>query len=640
MRRPSITLWLSGAAFVALVFTTGAAPAAAQVGVRVAEVPDGAVRVDGSLRDWREVTFATLGRGSNASLRYALGADRRGFYLAAEVRDQRMVRTARPGPNEDAIVLTFAMPARRGYTGTEVSIYAGIPGRQAGSATVGAVGSRPSPARGVRVVEGPRRGGAGYIVEAFIPFAAIPGAARWQEGRLAVRLVDVDSEARPEVANAPASERVDPRHLERLPSIVAEGGEAGMLRTFLHSRGIEGATPRFDLRGDVQGDARPERIVVVNTFIVIMGEGYRDGAAFDFFQLPITSAAEVRSGQLTDLDRSGKKELVLTLRQQDQRGSRDLFQSFSFNDGIRPHFGLEVRKQTHDGFVEARVSVRPQRRGPPLIEVRAGRAEGLDAENFRESPAAGVEPILLPWGPHRSRTYRWDGRRFAILRETPNPRYVDPATARRDQPSGRTERAAPVPPSVDQMLVAFKRQAGLPRNARPSVRIDTNVADTPTAEHLFVFGTNLVVLGTDFRGGNGFFHFQIPANSAADVVSVQAADLTGDGRAEVLIRIRRVAGDVIREVLLVQQFRRSEFARILAVEVARTQGTNSIQNEVRVIGRGNRRRLTIGPGRARGWSREAWPFAEGGTGDGIEALLLPWRDEQRRYRYAGGRLSP
>jgi len=625
----------------ALLFTAG--PVWAQVGVRVAEIPEDAVRVDGSLRDWRRQRFARLGRSDDAQMRYALGADRRGFYLAAEVTDNRMVRNVRPGVTEDAIVLTFAMPAGRGHRGTDVWVYAGIPGRQAGSASVGSVGGRPQAARGVRVVEGPRRsGGSGYVVEAFIPFAAIEGGARWQEGRMAVRLVDVDSEARPEVVNEPASARVDRRNLARLPTIEAEGGAAGMLRSFLHDRGLEGTTPRFDLRGDVQGDGRPERIIVVDTYVLAMGEGFRDGTAYDIFQLPITTAADVRAGRLVDLTGDGKKELALTMRQHGGGGSRDLWHTFSFDGGhIRPQFGIEVRKETHGGFIEARLEVRRARRGPALVVVRTGRAEGLDAESFREATATEVEAILLPWGPVSERTYQWDGTRFATLRETENRR------AHRDEPSRpRTESrepeerrpTTPVAPTVREMITAFKRQAGLPANARADVRRDANLAQGPTEEHLFVFGTNLVVVGTDFRGGNNFFHFGIPAATGADVLSVRTADLTGDGREEVLITIRRNAGDVQREILLVQQFRRQEFARILMVEVARAQGESSIRNEVRVRGRGNARHLEVAPGRARGWDASSWPFADG-TGDGVGALLLPWRDRLATYRYSRGRLT-
>jgi hypothetical protein len=627
-------------AVVAGLLTAG--PVYAQVGVRVAEVPEGGVRIDGSLRDWRRIRFARLGSGADASFRYAVGADARGFYLAAEVSDNRMVRTQRPSTTEDALVLTFAMPRGNGYRGTDVWIYAGIPGRQAGAAGVASVGGRPRTADGIRVVEGPRRNGApGYVVEAFVPFRAVAGAARWQDGRMAIRLVDVDREARPEVEDEVASARVDPRNLGRLPSIEAEGGNAGMLRAFLQDRGLEGTRPRFDLRGDVQGDGRPERIVVVDTYVLAMGPGFRDGNAYDIFQLPITTAADVRAGRLVDLTGDGKKELVLTIRQRGGGGSRDLWHSFSFDGAqIRPQFGVEVRKETQEGFIEAEVNVRRARRGPALVVVRAGRARGLTPETFREARATEVEAILLPWGPVSERVYQWDGSRFATLRETENPRAHRESSSENRSSSETTTRTRPTAPSgptIREMVAAFKRQAGLPGDARPSTHVEANLAEGRTEEHLFVFGTHLLVVGTRFRRGANFFHFQIPAASADDVVSVRTADLTADGREEVLIRVRRPAGDVQREILLVQQFRPTEFARIGMIEVARSQEGNSIRNEVRIQGRGRGARLTIRPGRARGWNASSWPFADG-TGDGVDPLLLPWRDRAVTYSYSGGRL--
>ena len=73
------------------------------------------------------------------------------------------------------------------------------------------------------------------------------------------------------------------------------------------------------------------------------------------------------------------------------------------------------------------------------------------------------------------------------------------------------------------------------------------------------------------------------------------------------------------------------------VEVGRSQDGNSVSNEVRIEGRGRSARLSVRPGRARGWNASSWPFADG-TGDGIDALLLPWRDRAVTYRYANGRL--
>jgi hypothetical protein len=116
---------------------------------------------------------------------------------------------------------------------------------------------------------------------------------------------------------------------------------------------------------------------------------------------------------------------------------------------------------------------------------------------------------------------------------------------------------------------------------------------------------------------------------------VQAADVTGDQRAEVLLRVRQTFGEVTREVLIVHQLAERAFPRLLSVEVARRQGERSVSNEVRTNGGA----LEIRPGRARGFSASDWPFSPDAN-DSVTPLLLPWRDRAVRYVLRQGRLAP
>ena len=629
-------------AFTAAAAALWSSGASAQVGLRVEQVTDGAVRVDGSLRDWRGVRFVDVGGGSDAALRYALRYDGAGIYVGATVTDERMVRTARPTTNEDAIVLTVATPAGRGrYRAVDVWLYAGVPGAQAASAAVGPLGGRPRAASAIRVVEGPARGG--YVLEAHVPFAAIPGGARWEDGRGAIRLRDVDAEARPEVESELTSATIDPRHPERLPTFEPTGGDRATLRDFLRRQGLDGTQPRHDLRGDVAGDAAPERVIVVDRYVLVLGRG---ASSFLYLDLPVVSAAGVRDADLVDLTGDGKREIAITMRQSNARGSRDLWQVYTVGeDAIRPMFGIELRKETSQGFVESRLAVRRARRGAALIEVTAGQAHGLDAETLRESPPADVEAMLVPWGPKLSKTWQWDGQRFAVVRERDNPEYRDPAASTpSERAAGGTSRpsgAAPAQaraPSVDDLVAAFKRQAGVAPRARPRFRAVANVAEGREDEHVMVFDSALLVVGPGFRGGTGWFHFALPVASAEDVLSVETADLTGDGRQELLFRVRRAVEDVQREILIVHQFRPTGFPRLLAVEIAREQGNARIENEVSVQRARRASVLQIAPGRARGWDAQSWPFQDG-TGDGVGPILLPWRDRAARYEYRGGELT-
>ncbi|MEM9196168.1 MAG: hypothetical protein AAGF12_43790, partial [Myxococcota bacterium] len=382
------------------------------------EVAENGVRIDGALRDWRGIRFLRLGSGDDAALEYAFLYDARGFYLGARVRDERHVRTRRPGAREDAIIVTFAVPLGPRLRGTDVWLHAGTPGRQASSGATSAVGGSPRPARSIRVVEGPLEGG--YALEAFVPWSLVGGAERWQSGRVAIRLRDVDREARPEVEQELASAEVHPARLDRLPEIEATGGADAMLRSFLRSRDLRGVRPRFDLVGNVAGDRRPERVVLVDRYVVVMGPGYRNGSAFDFFELPVIGPGDISEASLGDLTADGLGELQVKLRQSNELGSRRLWQAYRFDrERIEPALGIEIRKETSHGFVENSLRVRPARGRAPTITVTVGASRGLSEENYREAPPQGLQPILLPWGAVSARSFQWNGSRFDVTTETP-----------------------------------------------------------------------------------------------------------------------------------------------------------------------------------------------------------------------------
>jgi len=595
------------------------------------------VRVDGSLRDWGDASFADVGSGDDASMRFALGADDEGLYVGAEVRDDRLVRTARPGPREDAVIVTLSIGQGRRARVSDIYLFAGVSGRSAASAGIASrIGGRPRPLSGARVVEGPRRRGRGYVIEAFIPFARIPGGARWEDGRATVRLRDVDSEAHPEVASEPAFVSTD-----ALVPLMPAGGASGVLEQFLASRSLGAARPTHTLRGDVSGDRRPERVFVVDRYVVVTGPEYGGGRGYSFHQLAVRQARDVRDAELRDLTGDGKSELVVVIRQRNDQGERDLWQVLSFaGNDPRPIWAIEIRKAIGRGSVEARIRVlRARGRQPPEIEIRAHRAQGLDRESYRETPADDAQPMLLPWGPIRSRRYRWSGSGFTQTSEQRNPRYrppAEPSSASSSSGGGRratAEPAEPSGPSAQDLLAEFRRRNSIRRGTQPQPRLSTNVAGGREPETIHVYGRHLVIVGPGIQGGRSWLDYEIPAASDSDVVSVRAADVTGDHRAELLFTVRQHFDQVTRDVLIVHQVTPRGFPRLLQVEVARRSGTAFVQNEVHTRGG----HLVIHPGRAREWNAETYRFTRA-PNDSVEPLLLPWSDSPARYRLRGGQL--
>ncbi len=185
------------------------------------------------------------------------------------------------------------------------------------------------------------------------------------------------------------------------------------------------------------------------------------------------------------------------------------------------------------------------------------------------------------------------------------------------------------------LVSGVREDKNIPARIRPRFVWDRNVEGDRTPERIAVLGDALVVVGPEFRGGQGYFYYELPVQGHADIRRVTTADLDGDGRHEILVRVRQDLGEVQRDVLLVHQFAGDAFPRLLAVEVERRQGDRVVRNELRP----GRRGLVIRPGRAEGWSADNWPWSDEPAGDGIVPILKPWSDQPVRYRLRNGRLE-
>lgn len=630
----------------ALAWVAQAAVASAQVPLALTPVQPGQIRVDGDVGEWRGPRWSELGDQEAGSMAHALAFDAEAIYVAARVWDDDLVRTRAPGSREDAVVLTLALPDADGeLRTTEVWLFAGVMGRIPGAGGVGPPG-HPSVSRAIQVVEGPFDRGKGYVLEARIPLRSLAGGRDWMLGRGALRLHDVDGRVGASARDI-ATARLDPAHPSELPALLAEGGPNAALADFLHAKQMAGSDR--ELLGDVTGDARLEHVAFAGTFAVVVGSDLEGGRGFRFVDLPVTTSAGVRDAQLRDLTGDGKAELIVTLRQKNDLGSRDLWRVVDLTKPQpRPIFGLEVRKETNDGVVESTVEVaRPARGEAPEIETRIGAARGLGPDNYAEGASSDVQPIVLPWGPIARRVYRWDGARFAVVEEKANPAAKAAAATTRTAPASAP--AAPVatgpvrtyaaPPSAAELIQAFRESQGIDASVPARFTIHVNVAEDKRVESVMLFGAHLLILGEGFQGGTGWVWFSLPVRDGADVQRVFSADVTGDGRREVFVRMKQMIGDVQREILLGYAFEGEGLRRILGVEVRRAQAGHSVGNVVRVVPDGNQWAIRIYPGGSTLWDARSYPFIAEQT-DQWAPLLLPWKDATVQYRYDGRSLVP
>lgn len=582
------------------------------------EVGAKAVRVDGSLREWPSSTFQSLGRGHDGVMEYALGYDANGIYLAADVVDRDLVRSSRPGASDDGVRLSFETPDGGGRV--HLFVLPAVAGRAASGVYLGTESQPRTAVRGATVVEAITS--EGYALEAFIPFKGVKELADFARLRGSIALVDGD----------PGREtRRIATSGERLPAILGTGGELGAFTEFASRVARERAfVPRFDRRVDVLGGKKAERVALIEDALFLGGGDHADGASFESLRLGV-EVLEVREVAFADLTGDGKAELILRVQSRATEGTIEEAFVITFDEGgPRSLLRLPYALESGGRRVANVVRLEAQKRGPKLVVVRAGIAEGFDGAAIAQDE--DDFSLLLPFGPYAARHYELAGGRVRLVKTEPNPRYQPPEERAASAPR-HDAAAAPAAPGVDAVIEAARKQLGLPARAPRRFELEANLAGDPTPERLVVIDRTVIVAGPKFRGGNAYFQMQLGVDAADRIRRVETLDVDGDGRDEVVVRINQDLGQgVTRCILLFYRVTESGASQIHAREIARYYQGASLINTYEVVGTGKKRQVVFLPGEAKGFSATNWPFGEI-VGDTVEPLLLPWRDRDVRKRF-------
>ena len=629
-------------AAVCLVCLLFAARANAQAPVRLDTAPAVPVYVDGWLTEWQGVSFTSVG---DDALQYAVASTPSGLAVVARVRDERVVRTARPSASDDAIILTVASPTASGWVATEIFIHPGVEGERAAVVLAGAPNEAPRAVAGARVVEAASR--TGYDIEALIPFDALPGAVDLARGRARIRLHDVDGGAPVVSASSAAS---DPA---RLPFVVGERGELGTLARFLRERRLDRSAVTVDLRGDVTHDGRAERVVVAGAFVAVFGDGYLDGRGFDFIALGNLGPRGVIGAALLDFEGDGRRELYMTLELVAGAGRRTVARVLDFDASrITTLVELETGYADSRGEVTATLAVEPAAGREPIgLRVRPGTARTLDARTL-PIPEAPVLAMPTPWSSVTSRVYRFVDGRFRMVAEERAEAPVAPAaTTQTTRPAttSNTQAARPTTTrpvttqprpatpawSADPLIAAFRTERRL-GNIAPHATHEGDLAEDARAERVLHIGRSLLVVGPGFLEGQRYFAIDLDVTDPAHVTSITLTDVTNDRQAEILVRMRKaVSATQVFEMLVVYRLSSAGLSRLLVAQVGFSDGAHAVRNEPRVVGSGRSLRFAIAPGTATGWDAASWPFTELAAPAGVAPMLLPWRDREVRYRFDG-----
>ncbi|MCC6526880.1 MAG: hypothetical protein IT373_29795, partial [Polyangiaceae bacterium] len=439
-----------------LASLSGAAVARAEGVVLHAPLAPESVRIDGLLREWdtplAELKYALKGEASSGDIgaRALVSYDRESLYVAAEVRDDKVVA------NADHVELVLGIP---GGTTKSVLLYPGVPGKTAAEARLGKGGR----VAGSEIVEAPLEGG-GYSLEAKIPWTTFPEAKTVRIGlRGAVLVNDADAGNAIETTLGTASSR----SYADLPAISTEP-ELALGMGLLRQERIWDA-PSYNLMADVAGDAMSERVMVYGRFLVVMGPTYRGGAEYFFRDMGSDARrGEVGKIDVRDVTADGKAD-ILILRK-DGGGSRLEVLSFGsgevpdelLSDGLAAHAttvsvsgGKGAARITHSGDGRSRA-----------FELKGGKFE-LVEDKGGGAPGPGPGPSIPKPPP------------------VPTPRPAPPAAA-----------------DLEAVYALYKKERSVSGPARFDV--SANLAGDGKAERVVLHDRNLVTFGPGFRKDHAY----------------------------------------------------------------------------------------------------------------------------------------
>ena len=627
--------WIHTAAVLAAGFLLTGSARAEGTSLRADLIDAKTIKLDGIPKEWpggmTALSYALKGKTGKSDLdAHALVAyDSSSVFVAADVSDDKL----RSG---DHVELVVGFP---GGSVHKIQIHPGEPGKSAGAAKAG--GANVS---GAKVVEAPNK--SGWTLEASIPWSAFPLARTLRVGlRAAIYVHDADDSSAVEstVGTAPSPA------FASLPALSTETEQA-LYDGLVKEKDIRGS-PRFNLVGDVVGDAFKERVIIYDRFLIVLGPGFRGGTEYYWNDMGIDVAGGMLPHvELRDFTGDGQAEIVMRKRFGSGNKWRELYQVLSFSGGDVPNpiFQHEVGISNGEGTIANDVKLEPD--GNKLsIVVDTGTAKGLNAGNYREPTESQVDPLLLPWGTIKSQTYKLSGGQFAKASEQKQAGKAAPppsAPAARI-PEKEAGPKAPPPPSAGELLEKvhdlYKKERGA--SGRPRYDLSIDVAQDAQKERVLLHGRDVVVFGKGYKSGTGYAFLTLSQFAEpGDIADLNASDLTGDGKAELIVRgvLHQAApkeaggGTVDREVLLVFQVQADSIRRVFAVETARAIGKKRVSSTVGFVKNGTSMDIEVRPGKAVEWTEKTYPFNQDtGAVGGIEPLILPWTGTKSRYRWNG-----
>jgi len=444
---------------------------------------------------------------------------------------------------------------------------------------------------------------------------------------------------------------------KELPALLTEPEQAlydGLIRA--QSLGVE---PSREFFADVAGDSLVERVALYDHYLTVVGPHFRGGKEFVVADLQVQDAGKVRRLQSADFDGDGHDEIIAVIRLGGDDRYRDIAEVLRIDsdNSLKPIFLHEIGLAAASGAVQNELQI-SKSGSRATLTIAQGSADGVEKEGYAEPRPSDMESALLPWDAIGSRTFSWQGGKLVKSAETTHT-PKNKAVAKRERGKAHRSNAAPEvaappaprPPSSDEMLdqvYALYRKDRHVKKGKPRFDFVTDVAGDTTNERVLVHDRDIVCFGKNFHEGNTYVFTSVGVAAAEDIIDMTARDLTGDGKAEVIVLATLHAkggkelddAPVDRSVLFIYQIGENGIHRIFAAETARSIEDKAVLAGVRMLPQSAGISIELLAGRAVGFTAKSYPFPEDSEGSGgIEPLVLPWAKKSRSYRFDGTRFT-
>ena len=157
-----------------------------------------------------------------------------------------------------------------------------------------------------------------------------------------------------------------------------------------------------------------------------------------------------------------------------------------------------------------------------------------------------------------------------------------------------------------------------------------NVAMDDRDEVILQADTVFGIFGHGFNEGSGFVYVSLPVKSAADILTYELRELTGDDKLDFLFTYTKSGEGWKRVVCAVYAFRGEEVGRVFAQDIERRVGDKYATTRVEVLEEAlqGKPMLKVTAGEVKGWTEKTFTLE---TESDVQGVITPWMEEKTKY---------